>query len=147
MRRAPRALLFGAYVVGCATVATATTTIPLPPGPSVPQAVQIVLGVLIVFLAPGFSLACAALPERQSSVERLLASVGVSVTMATCAAVLLAATPVGLSRQSLGVLLGGFTIVLSVCGLYRFRSTTPPQDARGAFCGADRRDGLAASLP
>jgi hypothetical protein len=131
MRRAPRAPLFGAYVVGCATVATATGTVPLPPGPSFPQAVQIVLGILTVFLLPGFSLVCIALPERQSSIERLLASVGVSVTMATCAAVLLAATPVGLSRDSLGVLLGGFTIVLSVGGLYRTPSTTAQQESGG----------------
>jgi uncharacterized membrane protein len=97
-----------------------------------------VLGILTVFLAPGFSLVCIALPERQSSIERLLASVAVSVTMATCAAVLLAATPVGLSRDSLGVLLGGFTIVLSVGGLYRTPSTTAQQESGGPVSTADR---------
>ena len=66
-----------------------------------------------------------------SSGERLLASVGLSLTVATCAAVLLAATPVGLSGESLGVLLGGFTIVLSICGVYRSRSSTTLHEPEG----------------
>jgi uncharacterized membrane protein len=129
-RSAPRGPLLGAYVVGCATVATATTTVGIVPW-VVPEAVQIVLGLLMVFLIPGFSLACAAIPERQSLAERLLASVGLSVAVTTCAAVLLAATPVGLTRESLAVFIGCFTIVLSFVGLYRSRSMTAPRERGG----------------
>jgi uncharacterized membrane protein len=76
---------------------------------------------LMVFVVPGLSLVCAALPEPQSWVEGLLASVGISVSLATCAAVLLAATPIGFSRQPLGESLGGIAVVLSLGGIYRSR--------------------------
>jgi hypothetical protein len=124
MTRSPRRLwFFTLYVAGCASVATAkgyvgySTAAPL----RVPQAGQIVLGLLMVFVVPGLSFVCATLPELQSWVERLLASVGISIIVATCAAVLLAATPIGFSRQPLGELLGGIAAVLSVGGLYRSR--------------------------
>jgi uncharacterized membrane protein len=116
-----RLWFFTLYAAGCASVATATgyagysATAPL----RVPHPVEVVLGLLMVFVVPGLSLVCAALPERQSWVERLLAGVGISVSMTTCAVVLLAATPLGLSRQLLGELLGGVAVVLSVGGLYR----------------------------
>ena len=56
---------------------------------------------------PGFALVCAVLPDRQlSRGERLLASVGMSLAITVCAAVALAAAPVGLSRQSIAVALG-----------------------------------------
>jgi len=135
MRHPLRAPLFGAYVAGCATVATATVTINDGNARVVTQGVQIVLGVLMVFLVPGFSFVCAALPERLSSGERLLATVGLSLAVATSASMLLAAIPVGLSRESLGVLLGGFTMVLSICGLYRARSTTALQKPEGPSSG------------
>jgi uncharacterized membrane protein len=122
--RRPRRLWFVTlYVTGCAGVATATgyvgysAAVPV----RVPQAVQIVLGLLMVFVVPGMSAVCAALPELQSWVEGLLASVGISVSLATCAAVLLAATPIGFSRQPLGELLGGVAVVLSLGGLHRSR--------------------------
>jgi uncharacterized membrane protein len=75
----------------------------------------------MVFVVPGLSVVCATLPELRSWVERLLASVGISIIVATCAAMLLAATPIGLSRQPLEELLGGVAIVLSIGGLYRSR--------------------------
>ena len=133
MRTAARPLV-GACAVGCATAATATVT--------VPQAVQIVLGVLTVFLVPGFTLAFVVLPGRHGSGERLLAAVGLSVVVATCAAVLLAATGVGLSRESFGVSLGGFTIALSVWGLHRARSqpaAAVSRTAEGSPAGFRRR--------
>lgn len=124
MARRPRRLwFFTLYVAGCASVATAKGYVGYSPGAPlhVPQAGQIVLGLLMVFVVPGMSLVCATLPELQSWVERLLASVGISVIVATCAAVLLAATPIGFSRQPFGELLGGIAAVLSVGGLYRSR--------------------------
>lgn len=122
--RGPRRLwFFTLYVAGCASVATATgyagfsAVAPV----RVPHAGQIVLGLLMVFVVPGLSLVLAALPEPQSPVEGLLASVGISVSVATCFAVLLAATPIGFSRQPLGELLGGIAVALSLGGLYRSR--------------------------
>ena len=110
-RRGPvrRLCFFTFYAAGCASLATATGYAGYGPAGSllVPHAVQVVLGLLMVFVVPGLSLGCAAFPERQPVVERLLASMGISVAAATCAAMLLAATPIGLSRQLLGELLGG----------------------------------------
>jgi uncharacterized membrane protein len=82
------------------------------------------LGLLMVFVLPGFALACAAVPRYQSPVERLLATVGLSLAITTCTAVLLAALPVGLSRESLAVVLGGLTIALSIGAAFRTGSNT-----------------------
>ena len=97
-----------------AFVAVATANIALP------KAVQIMLGLLMVFLLPGFAVVSAVLPPwRLSSSERLLASLGISVAVVTCTAVLLAATPIGLSRISLAVTIGVGTIVMSICAWFR----------------------------
>jgi hypothetical protein len=106
------------YVAGCASMATARGYVGYSPV-RVPQAGQIVLGLLMVFLVPGMALVYAALPERRSWLDGLLAGVGISISVATCAAVLLAATPIGFSRQPFGQLLGGLAAVLSLGGLYR----------------------------
>jgi hypothetical protein len=130
-RRARRLWFFTLYVAGCASVATATGYAGYDAAAvRVPQAVQIVLGLLMVFVVPGWSLVCGAFPELESWGERLLASVGISVTVATCAAVLLAAAPIGFSRQPFGELLGGFAIVLSVGGLYRARLAAVVEELR-----------------
>lgn len=106
------AILAGSCLVAFLTVATTDI--------AVPQVVRIALGLLIVFIVPGFALVCAVLPEQQlPRGERLLASVGMSLAMAISAAVLLAATPIGISRLSLAVALGGCTLVSSICAVYR----------------------------
>lgn len=115
MRRGHLLLLAGTCIVASLTMATADVALP--------QAVRITLGALMVFILPGFAVVCAVLPERPlSSGERLFASVGMSLAMATCAAVLLGATPIGLSRESLAVLLGTSTITLSVYAGFRSAS-------------------------
>jgi Protein of unknown function (DUF1616) len=126
---ARRLWLFTSYGVGCASVATATGYPGYLPRP-VPHAVQVPLGVLIVFVVPGLSLVWAALPDHQSLTERLLVAVGISVIVATCAAVLLAATPIGLSRHALAELLGGIAIVLSLGGLHRSRAAAAVREIR-----------------
>jgi hypothetical protein len=119
-RRPRRLWFFTLYVVGCTSVATATGYAGYGAAPMhVPHAIQVVLGLFMVFVVPGFSLVWAALPEQQSRVDRLLASVGISVIVTTCAAVLLAATPIGFSRQPLGELLGGVVVMLAFGGMYR----------------------------
>jgi hypothetical protein len=130
-RRARRLWFFTLYVAGC-VFANAATGYAGFGGVvvRVPHAVEIGLGLLMVFVVPGWSLVCAALPEWHSWVERLLASVGISVAVATCAVVLLAATPMGFSRQPFGELLGAITVVLSVGGLYRSSTATAVWEPR-----------------
>jgi uncharacterized membrane protein len=71
---------------------------------------------LIVFILPGFAVVCAALPKGQLAFEeRLVASLGISLAIAICAALLLAAAPIGLSRESFAVVLGGSTVLVSLC--------------------------------
>ena len=114
MKQERLVLLAGSCIVALLTVATADI--------AVPQVVRIALGVLMVFVLPGFGLVCAVLPERQlSRGKRLLASLGMSLVMATSAAVLLAATPIGLFRLSLAVALGGCTLATSIYALFRSR--------------------------
>jgi hypothetical protein len=104
------------------------------------QAVRVALGVLIVFILPGFAVVCAVLPARQlASGERLLASLGISLAVATCTAVLLGATPIGLGQESFSVTLGGSTIALSVVAGFRLgrghdgrRSRESPSEGIGS---------------
>lgn len=105
-------LLTGTCLAASLTITTASGT--------VPQTLRIALAVLIVFILPGFAGVCAVLPTRRFSPgERLLASLGISLMIATCTAVLLGATPIGLSRGSFAVALGVSTIGLSIVALFR----------------------------
>lgn len=102
-------LLAATCLAAAVTVATANV--------AVPMAMRIALGALIVLILPGFAASCALFPQRQLPLsEHLLASVGMSLAIATCAAVLLGAMPIGLSRASLSAVLGAITIVLSIYG-------------------------------
>ncbi len=85
---------------------------------AVPQSIRIVPGVLIIFILPGFVILSAVRPDLQLSwIEMVLASLGISISLTTCVAVLLAATPVGLSRSSSAIALGGITMA---CSVYAF---------------------------
>jgi uncharacterized membrane protein len=109
----PTALL-GTCVIASLTVASANLV--------VPQWVRVVFGVLIVFILPGFTVVCAALPARElSRAEELLAALAVSFVTSICVAVFLGATPIGLSRTSFAVVLGGITVVMSICAWFRAR--------------------------
>jgi Protein of unknown function (DUF1616) len=138
-RPSGRQCFFTLYVAGCASVASATGYVGFGVAPMhVPHAVQVVLGLLMVFVVPGWSLVWAVLPELNSWVERLVASVAISVTVSTCAAVLLAATPMGFSRQPLGDLLGGFVVALSFGGLHRAQLASAVQELRASAIGEFR---------
>ena len=114
MRRRDLMLLAGTCLAASLTIVTAYV--------ATLQAVRIALGVLIVFILPGFAVVCAVLPARQlPSGERLLASLGISLAVATCTAVLLGLTPIGLGQESFSVALGGSTIALSVVAGFRLR--------------------------
>lgn len=118
MRSRRLAALASTCLLALMTVATA--------GVGVWQPVRIVLGVLLVFVTSGFAVVCAVLPGGQlCRGERLLASLGFSLAMTTCVAVLLAATPMGLSTNSFAVTLGGLTAMVSVFAWFRTRRQQP----------------------
>src|ERR1700753_1707010 len=72
-----------------------------------PQAVRVVLGIPLVLFLPGFAAVCAVLPGRELSWgERLLAALGTSLAISICVSMLLAATPIGLSKGSAAAVLG-----------------------------------------
>src|SRR5664280_2434274 len=115
MKGRRHSLLLGSCVVGILTVGTSYI--------EVPQIVRVVLGLLIVFVVTGFALVSAIFPEPQFSMgEYLLASIGMSLAMATAAAVALGAAPIGLSRQSFAVVLGSCTLILSIFAVFRGRA-------------------------
>lgn len=75
---------------------------------------KILLGVLMMFALPGYALVSAAVPAGKiSGAEWLLATLGTSVAIATCSAVLLGAT-IGLSQRSIADTLGCLTIAMSI---------------------------------
>jgi hypothetical protein len=114
IRRRDLLLLAGTCLAATLTIVTAYV--------ATLQAVRIALGVLIVFILPGFAVVCAVPPARQlPSGERLLASLGISLAVATCTAVLLGATPIGLGQESFSVALGGSTIAMSAVAGFRLR--------------------------
>ena len=88
----------------------------------IPQTPRVALGVLIVFVLPGFAILSALFPGPQlSRGERLLASVGTSIAMTVYVSVLLGTTSTGLSHESLAVTLGATTIAASVLASFRAR--------------------------
>jgi Protein of unknown function (DUF1616) len=114
IKRRDLLLLVGTGLVACLTLVTAYI--------GTPQSVRLVLGVMIVFVLPGFAGVCAVLPPwRLTLGEHLVASLGISLALATAAAVLLGATPIGLSRQSFSLALGLCTWALSVIAVFRWR--------------------------
>jgi uncharacterized membrane protein len=120
MRPARQTLLAGTAILAVTAIVAENVAFPQP--------ARIVLGLLLVFALPGYAAVCAILPAREiPSGEQVLASAGASLAITTCVAVLLAATPAGLSRGSAAVTLGAVTAVAAACGWLRTR-----QGARGA---------------
>ena len=80
---------------------------------------RIILGILLVFILPGFGLVCALLPGAEISLsERLLASLGTSLAVTICSAVLLGAT-IGITRKSIAIILGCLAIAAAICAFCR----------------------------
>lgn len=113
MSTAHRAAVAGTLLAASLTLVTVAA--PVPP------AVRIALGMLMVFFLPGFAIACAAQRSglQLSRGDFLLASLGISLAVTACTAVLLAATPAGLTRGSIAVVLGGITAMASIYALLR----------------------------
>jgi uncharacterized membrane protein len=115
MKRAPLTFLAASFIVGGVAAWVATQ--------SVPQPIEVAFGLPVVFLLPGLALAWTVLPEFWTA-ECLIAGVGLSLIVATCVAVLLAATPLGLSRETFGASLGSLTMLLSVYAMIRVKLGT-----------------------
>jgi uncharacterized membrane protein len=114
MRPGRSEALLGSCFIGAVTVVAASVP--------APQALRIALGVPMVLVVPGFAAVCAVLCRRSLSLEEcLLASLGISLALAVCVCVLLAATPIGLTRSSAAAVLGGGTVILSAFGWRRTR--------------------------
>jgi uncharacterized membrane protein len=112
-----------AALVGTICAASLTMLIPF-----ADEVLRVALGVLTVFFLPGFAATYAAFPARQlPRADRLLASLGISLAAAVCTAVLLAALPIGLTRDSLSIALGGGTAIVAAYALFRARSAAPHQ--------------------
>jgi uncharacterized membrane protein len=104
----------GTAVIAIFSLATSTVT------PN--RAIETVIGLVLVFLAPGFSLACSVLSDGQlTRAERLLASIGLSLAITVCVAVALAALPVGLTRHTMALALGGLCLLLALLGIARIK--------------------------
>lgn len=90
-----------------------------------PEAVRVVLGIPLVLILPGYVTMCAVLPGREiSRAEGVLATLGASLAISTCASVLLAAMPIGLSRSSAAVTLGVGTAAVAIYAWDRARRFT-----------------------
>jgi uncharacterized membrane protein len=89
---------------------------------TVPEILRVVIGILMVFFIPGLATMRAAFPSKElTRTELLLASLGISLAAAVCTAVLLAALPIGLTRDSISIALGGSTIIVSSYAWFRTR--------------------------
>lgn len=89
---------------------------------AIPQLLRIALGILIVFFLPGFSIMHALFPSKEfTRIELLLASLGISLAATVCMAVLVAALPIGLTRGSLAIALGGGTTLVAMYAWFRMR--------------------------
>jgi uncharacterized membrane protein len=92
------------------------------------QIARVALGLLIVFVVPGFALVSAALPKRQLSPgEYVLSTLGASLAVSSTAAVALGAAPVGLSKLSFSVALGCCTLLFSLTAVVRARVHNVPR--------------------
>jgi uncharacterized membrane protein len=94
-----------------------------------PEVVRVVLGVPLVLVLPGFAAVSALLPGRELSLaEHMLASLGASVAISICVSVLLAATPIGLSKGSAAAVLSVGTAAAALYAWARTRRFLEEQD-------------------
>ncbi len=102
--------LVGASVVACAAVGTAFSS-------DVPAPVSSLLGLVLVFVLPGYAFTAAAWPSLGRWPEKVAFTLGSSIALAVIAGLVLNLMPCGLERQTWAVSLAAFTIIASVVGL------------------------------
>ena len=99
----------------------------------------------LVFLLPGYALTSALFPNRSLGVaERLVFSLGLSLTIVILGGLVLNWTPIGLRTGSWVLLLGGITLGASAVALPRRRGQGTPVPGRGRVgnIGLTLRQGL-----
>jgi uncharacterized membrane protein len=85
-----------------------------------PHSIRIALGVVMVFGLPGFAILASFGSALQLGWgEFLLACLGISIAIATCLALVLGATPIGLSSFTFSIVLSGITVIASLCAMAR----------------------------
>lgn len=96
---------------------------------TVVRPLQIVFGLLLVLVLPGYVLIEAVLPTRAFDlIERSALSAGLSIAITALSSIFLNLTPWGLQRGSWTVLLDGIVILLSIVALVRQGEATAPVD-------------------
>ncbi len=90
---------------------------------------RIILGLLFLFLLPGYALVSALFPRRTDldGLERLGLGIGVSIAVTVSIAVLLNYSPWGIQFGSVVISVGSFILLASLVILYRF-GDIPPTD-------------------
>jgi uncharacterized membrane protein len=119
MRRPFPALPAAAATIAALTVVTAFFAVPL--------VVRTALGLVTVFVLPGFAVerALHARPGFEPDAAPFV-WLGVSLAISVVTAVALAASPIGISRESFAVALGGLTAPLALyAGLRSMMHDTP----------------------
>ena len=89
-----------------------------------PVAVRLVLAAPLALVLPGWALSLAYMPDSQGWLGRLPVSVATSVALAGSTSLLLAATPIGLTRFVWVPLLGGVTFLGAAVAYSRRREQT-----------------------
>jgi len=108
------------YVPVFVTIAIASLLMMLSWQLGMPQVIRAALAALMVFALPGFVVTIGLTPPQGfSTSEGVTSSLGISLAIATCIAVVLGMTPIGVSGTSFGVALGGVTFALSVVAILR----------------------------
>src|SRR4051812_37694313 len=94
---------------------------------AVPVVVRTVLGLVTVFVLPGFAVERALHARADFEPDAApFVWLGLSLAISVVTAVALAASPIGISRESFAVALGGFTAPLALCaGLRSMMHDTP----------------------
>lgn len=119
--------LVGSSIVACAAVAVAFA-------PGVPTVVRVLLGLPLVLVLPGYTLTALATPSLgrgRWGADKILFSLGTSISVAVLGGLVLNFTPWGLERRSWSLLLAVFTIVAAMGAVVRRAGATgPPSAAR-----------------
>jgi uncharacterized membrane protein len=85
-----------------------------------PQAIRLVLTLPVVFALSGAASLWASYPRLElGSAERFTASIGLSLAITVVCWVLVGSTPLGITRISVGVALGGLTVAAALIALAR----------------------------
>jgi hypothetical protein len=104
---------------------------------------RVLLALLLVVLAPGYSVMLAACPGPSiAGTERLVLSVGVSMALAVLGGLLLNWTPWGLRPESWVVLLSGVTLVAAVVAFARLRKPRTSARVNGRPARSHGRFGI-----